>query len=769
MSEYTTLSATNASINLDNSATISETTEHSAPSLSKLLGGYGAGYVLLRRMGETYRNKRGDTVVATGKEPKSNDWQRNPATLAEAARHAKGGGNVGLACGYAGLFEIDIDKDRAGAFELWPALANTVEVYRTTAPDRAKFILLIDGDLPLSAKNHASGTEILAAGSQGVIYGTHHTGAPILHRGDSILTVTAAQVADFWQKRTQTALESATPIVTSTPDASAVKRSMALVDRVLGMTGNTDLHWQPFDGSGRKAVLDVCPFNPSDNPHAQDGGAAVLVGADGRIGATCHHARCQERIKAHGRGWSLLKEIAGYTSTPDAAPDADQAWADLLAHVAQLEGLREWVRRADFAEFVPILLQAENGYRTRDTDIAAADAILDVATSAGRVTGLAVGVRKLRALMGVGSTSTVTAALDRLSGWFVVQDAPNEDDNGMTARRWSVAPSLLKMVAEASCVDRTLLSFDTTDHTSDRGCSIYATSPLATERARDAFILAQAPICESEVAERIEARNEARSEAKRAGLPVPKRLRKSRYARRLSASMPSAGRAVLRIIDALTTEAPDGALDHATLRNLTNMSKYTLSRAIARGVELELLETDDRHTVTLADDWRGKVDLAEPHMPTFGRQLEREISDIDAGLRWIDANMRKPELSEGERKRMERRRSKLAVRKREAIEARYGVTVSAEVASTPARYGQGDSLQTQAQVLNAQKPRQQMSETERFLLDRFGSEYSEDVAARWARFNSQMTTQWGAGWFANMSQAEIALEGAAWAAQGYGV
>ena len=125
-----------------------------------------------------------------------------------------------------------------------------------------------------------------------------------------------------------------------------------------------------------------------------------------------------------------------------------------------------------------------------------------------------------------------------------------------------------------------------------------------------------------------------------------------------------------------------------------------------------------------------------------------------------------------DRKRLERRRAALSVKKRALIERRYGIGVSAEVASTPAPYtnGQGDSLQTQAQVISASKPKHTLSETDRFLLDRFGSDASADeVAARWARFNSQMAAEYGSGWWANMSVPEIGLEHAAWAAQGYGV
>ena len=747
--------------------------------LSKILTQYNAGYVLVRRVGETYQDRRGKTHEATGKEPKGNDWQRNPATLADAHKHAKRGGNVGLLGGHGGLILIDLDKDKDGGLALWPELAQTIEVYRETAPDRTKFILKIDGPLPPSMKDHTAGTEILAAGSQGVIAGMHHTGAPILHRGDSILTVTAEQVMDFWRKRTGGSASTPLHIDAGAPDDANVQHSMTVVTRVLDLILLPSENWQPFDVTGRKLVLDYCPFNPTDNPHELDAAAVVVIGANGRIGATCHHARCQERIKASGvSGWALLKTIAGYhyeatdQGAPE-APDDGQEWVNKVAHSATLEGLREWVRRADFGEFVPVMLQAENGYRTRDTDQSIADAILDIAQSAGRTSNLVFGMRKLRGLAGVGSTSTVAAALARLSGWFVVRTdvgAGNEDQVDAAAHRWTITPSLVSAVRNTTGVDRTLIDLDTIQGSTDKGCSIYAGSPFATDRARDAFIAAQTPLTRTELNERIEARNAERAELKAAGVDpseLPPQIKPRRYRRRLAATLPSAGKAVLRVIDALATEGNE--LDRATLRNLTCMSERSLRRAVTRGCELGLLETDGRHMVTLAPDWKDQVNRQEPCMPTAGLTLERAISDIDAAQRWVDKHLQAPELTDQERANLQRRQARLTTKKARLIEERYGIKVSPEVASTPAPYGQGDTLQTQAQVIGASKPRHTLSETERFLLDHFGPQASEDVAAVWARFNSQMSAENGAGWWSSMSTAEIALEGAVWAAQGYGV
>ena len=543
------------------------------PELSRILAPHDPGYVLVRPVGETYQDRRGKTHEATGKEPKIGGWQHKPATLADAHKHAKRGGNVGLLGGHGGLILVDIDHDRAGALELWPELAQTVEVYRDTAPDRAKFILHIDGSLPASIKDHTSGTEILAAGSQGVIFGTHHTGAPILHRGASILTVTADQVMEFWHKRTSIEAPVTVTVSANAPDVAAVGHSMGIVAAVLERLGLPFENWLPFDGTGSKIELEHCPFC-GEHPHeTYDGQACILVGANGRIGATCLKASCQERIRAAGMGgWQLLKTIAGYTDAPD-APDAPQDWVNQVAHSTVIDGLRAWVRRADFAEFVPVMLQAENGYRTRNTDKRVAESILDIAQSAGRTSNLVFGLRKLRGLAGVGSLMTVSAALERLTGWFVVRtDADNDDPTA--AQRWTIAPDLLK----SSCVDWTPIA-DQVTH--DEGCPIYATSPFATDRARDAFIAAQTPMTRTELNERIEARNAEREQLQAAGVDpsnLPPRIKPRRYRRRLNATLPSAGTDVLLIIDALATDGIE--LDRATLRELTCMSKYALSLSL---------------------------------------------------------------------------------------------------------------------------------------------------------------------------------------------
>jgi hypothetical protein len=68
------------------------------------------------------------------------------------------------------------------------------------------------------------------------------------------------------------------------PDAEAVASGVALVDQVLQLAGIAHGGWKEHDGTGRKAILTTCPFNPPGDPHEADEAAFVVVGADGRLG-----------------------------------------------------------------------------------------------------------------------------------------------------------------------------------------------------------------------------------------------------------------------------------------------------------------------------------------------------------------------------------------------------------------------------------------------------------------------------------------------------
>ena len=226
--------------------------------LSDILTRAGAHFVLLRKPGEQYRNDKGETVTAKGKEPIGLNWQKKPRTLAEAYEHLrKGRGNVGILGGDPSnnLIVLDFDGTAAEALAAWPELGQSIRIFRENAPDRLKVIVHVVGDLPPSAKRPQM--EVLATGRQGVIAGVHFTGARVESAGDTILDVTADQVAALWQTLTGEELgasghnhEDAGP-----PDAEAVQRSMGLVEKVLDLAGVKPTGWKVYNGEGRKVVL----------------------------------------------------------------------------------------------------------------------------------------------------------------------------------------------------------------------------------------------------------------------------------------------------------------------------------------------------------------------------------------------------------------------------------------------------------------------------------------------------------------------------------
>lgn len=577
------------------------------------------------------------------KKPIGLDWQRKPKTLTQARAHAGRGGNVGLLGGPGGLVVIDADQDAAGAVRLLPQLGRTRRYWRDNARERGKYVLHVTDGLPPNVKHHASGTEIISTGGQAVIHGTHPSGAVIRWDGDEIADVTLTELADFWRARTGQELgQHAAQGEAGPPDAEAVQRSIILVDKVLALANVRRAPWKPHDGTGRKAIMQNCPFQPEDDPHVEDAGAAVLVGADGRIGATCHHARCKERIEAAGgNGWALLKTIAGY-KPPATAEDR--------AHVlAVVEFLREWVRRADLAEHVPIVLQACNGYRTRDTDTDVADAILDVAAKWGRLTNLPISLGMVRAAVGLGSKATARAALARQVGWFVVEDAPAE---GMHAARYSLHPSIVAAAEDGVAYIAPVVSEQGDSLAAKPTGAIYATSPGTTHRAHDAFTASTTPITEAELQARIEARQMEIAEAEAVHLEPPPPIERSRYRRRLAASLPSAGRTVKRMIDALYTDGP--ALPRRELRDLLHLSSSALSRTVKRAKALALVD-DDGQVVTLRSDWSAHLENIVEFMPTAGRADRLDIADADATLRFARHRMAAKDCPPEERATLEGR------------------------------------------------------------------------------------------------------------------
>lgn len=223
-------------------------------------------------------------------------------------------------------------------------------------------------------------------------------------------------------------------------DSAAVTRSMQLAERVF--EGLNVAHFGAKGwGEGVKYILQTCPFNPEDDPHGEDRSAYVTIAADGALSAGCHHNRCQHVIEESGlSGWHLLKQKAGIQPSTTAEPDA---FDELLATA------REFVKTTSFGPFIDDQYKAhiykkdcdripENllriEYRTDGTDTKLVDALLDLAEQARSFTVYA-SYETLRHLAGLGSKSTVKAALARLFGWLIERnEAAPETDQACTYR-----------------------------------------------------------------------------------------------------------------------------------------------------------------------------------------------------------------------------------------------------------------------------------------------------------------------------------------------
>lgn len=147
------------------------------------------------------------------------------------------------------------------------------------------------GDLPLGLDVRGEGGYIVAPPSlhrSGSRYRFEHSYAP--HEIDTLILPETIRLSLGSNRHAQARR------VSATLDREAVGRAAATVERVLTAAG---LGYAAGEwGEGMKFVLERCPFNPPDNPHADKGDdAVVVVEADGTIGAMCQHARCRRRIQ----------------------------------------------------------------------------------------------------------------------------------------------------------------------------------------------------------------------------------------------------------------------------------------------------------------------------------------------------------------------------------------------------------------------------------------------------------------------------------------
>lgn len=97
-----------------------------------------------------------------------------------------------------------------------------------------------------------------------------------------------------------------------TTHPARIQQAVALVERVLMTLELPATGPVAYMQGGRRWMMNVCPFNPTDDPHPNDRGPFVIVFPDGRIVAGCQHNRCRQEIaKSKLSGWRWLRRRAG--------------------------------------------------------------------------------------------------------------------------------------------------------------------------------------------------------------------------------------------------------------------------------------------------------------------------------------------------------------------------------------------------------------------------------------------------------------------------
>ena len=141
-----------------------------------------------------HRTKDGEKDCGTpGKIPFYSKWEGKPFTLEEILTHFPESGNAGALTGdhSGGVIMPDFDMDASQIGVALPFLHNCPGIRRQDAPDKIKLFIGIKGAMPESRKYHYPDPEnpkkpqkhpffeILSNGNQGVIAGTHASGATL--------------------------------------------------------------------------------------------------------------------------------------------------------------------------------------------------------------------------------------------------------------------------------------------------------------------------------------------------------------------------------------------------------------------------------------------------------------------------------------------------------------------------------------------------------------------------------------------------------------
>lgn len=290
-----------------------------------------------------------------------------------------------------------------------------------------------------------------------------------------------------------------------------------------------------------------------------------------------------------------------------------------------LDAVKRKLHDHNFADLVPLELQAANGYKGNETHRAVAQAALSILHDYGKLEG----------------PISILQLVERTSrGWDTCKRA-------MTCLTWLLEPVSKEGVKQATVYRlaepwRSCLHRDRIHTEGHENLSRSEQLPWTTHVGHDAFVRSLTNITEEELQARIDARNQAIAE----GEDV-KPIDRSRYRRRLAALIPSAGPAVLLAINSIVLH---GALTRSELGEKLFKKKSSISRLVQRGLFLGLLVEREGGVIDLAADWQEMADTLAPSMPTAGTQERRKLAVLNSRQAYCEAALKNPSLSDEERK-----------------------------------------------------------------------------------------------------------------------
>lgn len=257
----------------------------------------------------------------------------------------------------------------------------------------------------------------------------------------------------------------------------------------------------------------------------------------------------------------------------------------------KLNALRSWLRYGG--------LSVMTRGRTHDTDLAVADALIDIAIERDRMDGLAIGLERLRSAAGLGSTSTARKALERLS-WLVTKD----DDGDRVTRS-----------------------------------DVYSFNVGAVEHAVDLALAPNSPICRRSHVEKTTEKKIMRS-ATNGDLYAAHRSSDTfstgggGLGRTFGNETPGAGKLLLQLADIIRRDGLP--MTSAQLAEVTGRRYRAVSNALTYGHSLGLLEREQesgsglvrRFWYSVPDDIEQRIALAAVDMRTFGRGVDKAAGRV---------------------------------------------------------------------------------------------------------------------------------------------